>query len=113
MTRLLCLFFMPIIVLMACNDENKVPENLIQPAKMAEILENLHLAEAYVNSNFQYSDTSKFVYKRLEDSILKAQGTQLAVFDSSMRFYQINVKLLDKVYALTVDSLSLKEALSK
>jgi hypothetical protein len=113
MRLLICLFSLPFMVLMACTDENKVPENLLQPAKMAEILENLHLAEAYVNSNFQYSDSSKFVYKRLEDSILKAQGTQLAVFDSSMRFYQKNIKLLDEVYAMTVDSLSLKEALYK
>lgn len=80
---------------------------------MATIIRELHLAEAYVNSNFQYNDSSKYVYKKLEDSILTANGTELIAFDSSIAYYSRNIKLLDDIYAEAIDSLSLKESLAK
>ena len=93
--------------------ENDIPEGLLAPEKMSHILKDLHLAEAYVNSNFAYNDSSKFLYKKLEDSILVKNGTQLATFDSSMVYYQKHIKLLDEIYAVTIDSLSLKESIGK
>jgi hypothetical protein len=80
---------------------------------MATVLCELHKAEAYVNSNFQYNDSSKYIYKKLEDSILAANGTQLVAFDSSMAYYCRNIKLLDEIYAEAIDSLSLEESLGK
>jgi len=100
-------------LLMVSCEKNDIPSDVISPNKMSNILKELHLAEAFVNSNYQYSDSSKFVYKKLEDSILLAYETKQSIFDSSMIYYQKNVKLLDEIYTRTVDSLSLKEGLAK
>jgi len=86
---------------------------VLDKSKMATVLRELHKAEAYVNTNFQYNDSSKYVYKKLEDSILTANGTQLVAFDSSMAYYGRNIKLLDEIYAEAIDSLSLEESLGK
>ena len=110
--RIYILFFVFIAFITSCNQDNK-PENVLDKNKMATVLRELHKAEAYVNSNFQYNDSSKYIYKKLEDSILPANGTQLVAFDSSMAYYSRNIKLLDKIYAEAIDSLSLEESLGK
>lgn len=104
--------FAVLVLLVACNQDNK-PVNVLDKDKMSTILRGLHKAEAYVNSNFQYNDTSKYVYKKLEDSILTANGTQFVTFDSSMAYYRRNIELLDEIYAVAIDSLSLEESLKK
>jgi hypothetical protein len=104
--------FAVLILLVSCNQDNK-PENVLDKNKMSTILLELHKAEAYINSNFQYNDTSKYIYKKLEDSILAANGTQLVAFDSSMAYYRRNIELLDEIYAEAIDSLSLEESLKK
>ena len=80
---------------------------------MIKILTQLHLAEAFVNANYTYSDSAKYMYKKMEDSILTAQGTNLAIFDSSMSYYQKDVKSMDEIYAASIDSLSLMEGIAK
>ncbi len=84
---------------------------MLSPEKMSFILKDLHMAEAYVNSNFQYNDSSKYLYKKLEDSILNVHGTQSVAFDSSMAYYQRNIEMLDKIYEVTIDSLGMKEGI--
>lgn len=110
--RIYILFFVFIAFITSCNQDNK-PENVLDKSKMATILRELHKAEAFVSTNFQYNDSSKYVYKKLEDSILTANGTQLVAFDSSMAYYSRNIKLLDEIYAEAIDSLSLEESLAK
>ena len=110
--RIYTLLFFFLAFITSCNQDNK-PENVLDKNKMATVLRELHKAEAYVSTNFQYNDSSKYVYKKLEDSILKANNTELIVFDSSMAYYNRNIKLLDKIYAEAIDSLSVEESLDK
>ena len=112
MMQIYIVFFVLLAFITSCNQGNK-PENVLEKNKMATVLRELHKAEAYVSTNFQYNDTSKYIYKKLEDSILTANGTQLIAFDSSMAYYSRNIKLLDEIYAEAIDSLSLEESLGK
>ena len=80
---------------------------------MVNLLVDLHLVEAFVNSNYPMNDSSKYLYKKYEDSTLKSHGTDQVAFDSSMAYYKRNVKLLDEIYMSVIDSLSLKEGLAK
>jgi hypothetical protein len=109
-------FASPLLVLFAlffasCKEE-KTPENILSKEQMVQIMKDLHLAEAFVNSNYSYSDSSKYVYKKMEDSLLKTHGTNQMVFDSSLAYYQRDMKALDKIYESVVDSLGLKEDIS-
>lgn len=105
-----CLLFLSACVFFySCEEE--IPEKVLSKDKMVNILKDLHLGEAYVNVNYSLNDSSKYMYHKFEDSTLKAHGTDEVTFDSSMAYYSRNIKLLDEIYALVVDSLSLKEGI--
>ncbi len=101
-----------IFLLGACTSED-APSSVLGKDKMVNILMQLHLAEAFVNANYPFSDSSKFVYKSMEDSVLRVQGTDVVTFDSSMAYYQRHAELLDGIYSAVVDSLSLRESVRK
>lgn len=103
----LVLLLSAFVFLFSC--EESAPEKVLSKDKMVNILKELHLAEAYVNANFTYTDSSRYLYKKFEDSTYKAYGTDAVTFDSSMAYYHRNIKQLDEIYALVVDSLSLRE----
>ena len=101
------------LLLFSCSDEVQKPEGVLSKEKMIKLLKELHLAEAYVNSNYNYSDSSKYMYKTLEDSILKSLNVKEAEFDSSLKYYQKNIKLMDQIYAAAIDSLNVQESVLK
>ena len=105
-----CVLFLSVsLFLFSCEDP--LPEKVLSKDKMVNILKDLHLGEAYVNANYSYNDSSRYLYKKFEDSTYKAYGTDAVTFDSSMAYYGRNIKQLDEIYALVVDSLSLKEGI--
>ncbi len=105
--------FLFILLVASCNEEKSGNANVLEKEQMVKILTSLHLAEAYVNANYTFSDSARYVYKKLEDSIFKSKGTNLAVFDSSLAYYQNDVKSMDDIYAASIDSLSLMEGMAK
>lgn len=106
------LFVFALLALFNCQNDEK-PSYVLSKDKMVPLLIDLHLAEAFVSSNYPMSDSARFVYKKMEDSTLKAQGIDRASFDSSMAYYKRNIKLMDDIYVSVVDSLSLREGLQE
>ena len=106
-------FILLVLALSSCKSDKQVPDNILPKDKMVLLIRDLHLVEAYINANFTYSDSSKFLFKNLEDSIFKAHQTSPVAFDSSMAYYQRNIKDMDEIYAVVVDSLSLMEGTAK
>lgn len=105
--------FLLMLIISSCKQETQTEANVLEKEKMVTVLTQLHLAEAYVNANYTFSDSARYVYKKLEDSILKSQGTNLAIFDSSLAYYQKDVISMDNIYAASIDSLSLMEGIAK
>lgn len=103
------LLLLSLFVFSRCQTNEK-PANVLGKEKMVNLLVDLHLVEAFVNSNYPMTDSARYLYKKWEDSTLKAHGTDHIAFDSSMAYYKRNIKLLDEIYVSVVDSLSLKEA---
>jgi len=106
------LFVFTFFVLSNCQKDDK-PSYILDKDKMVPLLVDLHLTEAFVNSNYPMSDSARYVYKKMEDSIFKARGLDQPIFDSSMAYYKRNIKLMDEIYVSVVDSLSLREGLQK
>ena len=101
-----------VLLTWSCNKNNDKPDLVLEQDRMVPILTELHLAEAYINANFSYTDSTKTIYKHLEDSILKAYQTTKPVFDSSMNYYRKDLPKFDQIYAATVDSLNMRESLA-
>lgn len=105
-------FFLLSLTFPSCQSDDK-PSYVLGKDKMVPLLIDLHLVEAYVNSNYPMSDSAKYIYYKMEDSTFNARGIDRPVFDSSMAYYKRNIKLMDDIYISVVDSLSLREGLQK
>jgi len=86
----------------ACS---KVPDYVINPDDMAEILADIHTAEAVVELNAA-SYTTDSTRLALKQSILKRHGYTLADLDTSFVWYGAHLKEYDKVYDRTIEILN-------
>ena len=85
----------------ACN---KVPDHVIPPDTMAEVLADLHEGESYIDMNYSdyNSDSSRLALKQ---SILAKYGYSLDDLDTSLMWYGANLNEYDKVYDKTISIL--------
>ncbi len=93
----------------ACN-RYKVPKGYPRPKEMAEILADIHMADATliyipgyrISGNSDISGSYKYV--------LEKHGLTTAEFDTIRRWYVSNPQLYDKVYEMVIERLSQAEA---
>ncbi len=89
------------------------PENFINKNDMINILIDLHIAEAKVSViNLQMEEARKN-YAIERKIIFKKYKTSQMAFDSSFKYYSLNVKELDLIYTNVIDSLNLMQSLNK
>ena len=80
------------MLLVACKPS--VPSKYLSKSEMADVLYDLHVAEAMVS--MEPSDTAAMVTYRA--AVLKKHDVSLADFDSSMVYYMRHTKLMHEVY---------------
>lgn len=82
------------VVLCACK---RVPDHVIQPDDMAELLADIHTAESAVDLNYQkfVTDSSRKVVKQ---AIFKKHGVTAQQFDTSMVWYGAHLDRYMDVY---------------
>ncbi|MEA5138807.1 DUF4296 domain-containing protein [Arcicella rigui] len=85
-------------LMMACGSNDK-PENLIDKAKMAIVLADVHEAEARVsNMHFANQDTSLMVYKRVRWQVMQKNKVDTAAFRLSLRHYIMHPDEFKNIY---------------
>ena len=89
------------LLLMACD---RAPDGVIGERKMARLLADLQLADAYVDQHSQEypDDSSKLVLKQ---SIYRKYGVTQADYDSSLVWYAHHMDVYAKVYERMVNNL--------
>ncbi|MEJ8801891.1 DUF4296 domain-containing protein [Pontibacter sp. H249] len=96
--------------LLACgNNEDKTPANLLPQEKMVQVLTDIHIAEAQIESKIVYPDTALMVFNHQEKEIFKKHGITEQEFRDTYNYYKENLKQMDKLYEIIVDTLSLRE----
>lgn len=97
-----------LLTLTACNN---VPDYVIQPDEMSEVMADIHVAEAVVESNYQdyRTDSLKMLLKQ---SVLAKHRYTLAQLDTSFMWYGAHLTVYDEVYDHTIELLEerLKES---
>lgn len=109
---------MPILFIMftswACERANTTPEGILPKEKMVSFLIDLHIAEARINDLNLRRDSAEKFFKVVEDSLYRKNGiADDSVYIRSYEYYLNDVQGLDDIYSAVVDSLSLRERLSK
>jgi hypothetical protein len=94
----------------ACNKKQaKAPANLIPKDKMVQILADVHIAEAQVESQIIYPDTAIMAFNYKEKEIFRKHGVTEQKFRKTYQYYKDNLKEMDALYEVIVDTLSLRE----
>ena len=101
------LIFILSVCLFSCGQEQKpliIPANILPQQKMAQVLTDIHIAEAEINLNSPPDSASKmttdFEKTFTKDSITKQQ------YEESLNFYMDHPQLLDTVYVQALNELS-------
>lgn len=108
MKRLFCILFC--FSLLSCGTEQpETPENLLSQAQMVQILADIHTAEAQIESQVVYPDTAIMVFNQQEKAIFEKHEVTEQQFRDTYNYYQENLKQMDALYEIIVDTLSLRE----
>lgn len=92
--RLILTFVASVILLVACK---RVPDYVIQPDDMAELIADIHIGEAYVESNYGnfYTDSTRMLMKQ---SVIYKHGYTLEQVDTSFMWYGSHLDIYQDVY---------------
>ncbi|WP_420146512.1 DUF4296 domain-containing protein [Spirosoma sp.] len=102
-------------LMLSCTaPEDQRPDNLIDEDRMANILAEVHMAEAQVSRlNLGAIDSSNMAYKHLESQIFRKFGVDTAMYRKSYIFYSSHPADMEAIYKKVVDKLTRKVDTSK
>ncbi len=83
----------------ACDGRDSPPGGLIPPDRMADILTDIHIAEARVSSmGLRSLDSSLKVYDSLQVDIWRHNKVDTSVYAKSYEYYTTHPELLAEIY---------------
>lgn len=96
--------------LSACDSEEEPPSDLLSEEKMADILADIHVAEARVtNMQLRSLDSSVMVFERLQDQIWKKHQVDTSLYRRSYTFYTSHPAYLSEIYDKVEKKLEARE----
>ncbi|MFD2512633.1 DUF4296 domain-containing protein [Pontibacter locisalis] len=108
MKRLFYILFC--LVLLGCgNQGSDKPEGLVPQDKMIQILADIHIAESQIETKVIYPDTALMTFNYWQKEILEKHGVEEERFRDTYRYYQDNLKEMDVLYEIIIDTLSVRE----
>ena len=97
-----------VITSFSCKEKGfPKPDKLISEKKMANMLYDIHLNEAYSNQYHFEGDIKKIASKDLYLSVLNKYGVPDSVFAQSVVFYSSMPKIYERIYQQVVDRLNM------
>lgn len=96
------------------NSSDKRPGDVLPEDKMAEVLTEIHLAEAKAGKlGITSSDSTTLIYKRLESQIYKKHKIDTATYFRSYRYYSSNPDKMADVYKQVAEKLQIQDSLQR
>ena len=108
-----CFFYFIILIFLGCNSSDSPPDPLINELVMSDILIDIHLLEAKINTLGKKGDTSFQIYDHFEKLILEKHDVDSSVFAQNLAYYMRHPSILESVYTNIIDTLVLRESTIK
>ncbi len=105
------LFIFAILIIVSCSKKENVPNGIISPAKMASIIADIYNAEYTVQHAGIPTDSSKLMFRHYELKIFEDYGVNDSIYKNSFTYYLEHPEMLESVYDIVIDSLSLQDQL--
>ncbi len=96
------------LMLQSCNRQ-RLPEGILDEDTMVELLIDIHLAEGLVSTFPIHYDSSRILYPLFEKEVFKKHQVSDSVFRKSLEYYMRDTRVMDRLYARTIDSLHVVE----
>lgn len=77
---------------------------------MVQILADIHVVEARIETRVLYPDTALMAFNKEQQKILEAHGVEQQEFRNTYQYYLDNIPQMDKLYEVILDTLSVREA---
>jgi hypothetical protein len=107
-------FLLPLLYLLltacAADNQQEKPAQLLPKEKMISTLVDIHIAESKVMQRNLPADSAGMLFRNYKMEIFKKAGVSSEAFEKSYQYYLNNTKEMDAIYAIVVDSLSLRES---
>jgi hypothetical protein len=102
------IFLTAIFLLTRCKNEEK-PAQLLSEAEMTRVLMEVYISEEKISRLNLNRDSAEQVFEWAKPFIFQRIGVPDSVFFESYNYYVAHPEELDKIYAVVVDSLNLRE----
>jgi hypothetical protein len=88
------------LFLLGCKFKlDQQPDNLVSKDKMIAILAEIHMTEGKINNlNIQSSDTTQFIYRKMEAEIFKKNKVDTADYYKTYKYYLVNAEEFSDMY---------------
>lgn len=110
MQKYLFIFIITCCFISCAPPKEEIPADVIAQGPMAEIIADIHLAEAFNGLHPKKGDTSASVTLGYYEVIYKKHGITKPQFDSSYHYYIHHPVMLDSVYNQVIEILSDRES---
>ncbi len=97
-------------ILFSCEEEEKVPDYLLDEAKFIEVLTDLQKAESIVRLGYNRYSDSIYLNDSVYSALFRFQKIRRVDFDSSMNYYLNRPEQLEGIYAQVIENLSKESA---
>ncbi len=97
-------------ILFSCEEEENVPDYLLEEAKFIEVLTDLQKAESIVRLGYNRYSDSIYLNDSVYSALFRSQKISRADFDSSMNYYLDRPEQLENIYKQVIESLSKESA---
>jgi hypothetical protein len=97
-----------IFLLFSCNSNTvEKPSKLISKAKLTDILTEIHQAEGKINNlGIGSTDTTSFLYRKLQQQILTKYDVDTAAYYQSYKYYLLNTEDFAEICKNVVEKLT-------
>ncbi len=83
-----------------CDSREKVPEEIIRPEKMSEVLSDIHLADGALKAYYIIGDSVKRIAPHLYKEVLLKHQVDSALFQESLNYFFEYPDKMEYVYSL-------------
>ncbi len=101
-------------ILISCSKkEEKIPENIVPKDKMIQVMVDVHLAEAKIQSNnLNLTDSTKTIAAGYYKNLFEKSKISEQQFRESFLYYSHHLDLMNKIYEEVINELSKKQAIT-
>lgn len=97
------------LVVLSCGNSEDKPIDLLSKAKMVDILIDIHILESEIQTLRLSKDSSQLLFNTFEKGVFERHEVNKEVYKRSFEYYLEDVKEMERIYGVVIDSLNYRE----